>query len=270
MKLSQLTSVRQFLMLATVFFILASNVAYSQDSDSKSVDIPKLQEEVAKGSSSAMNRLGIAYSRGQGGLSVDHTAAFELFLKAAKLGNPVAMLNVGIGYESGKGVTKDTNEAIAWYKKAEQAGNAKAKEKLEKLSANNAVATQSSAPVSTPGDSSNPCLEDYKAKRIIIEVAKVNSGFREFYVSNYQRLNSISSIELEFEKIADIYIEKGLITKEQRISTKKLTSVRDANNAAVKGDQAFTDFMERIMSQGLKNTKLCKVQINKVMQGTNK
>lgn len=44
--------------------------------------------------------------------------AFELFLKAATLGESAAQHNIGYFYEVGEGVAKDINKALYWYKKA--------------------------------------------------------------------------------------------------------------------------------------------------------
>ena len=49
-----------------------------------------------------------------------HKDAFELYRKAAKLGCTDAMFCVGVCYELGKGVKKNSREAISWYSAAER------------------------------------------------------------------------------------------------------------------------------------------------------
>ena len=44
--------------------------------------------------------------------------AFELFLKAAQLGEAAAQHNVGYLYDEGVGIGKDLQKALYWYKKA--------------------------------------------------------------------------------------------------------------------------------------------------------
>lgn len=50
-------------------------------------------------------------------------SAFSLFLKAAKLGDPGAQLNVGHFYETGEGVRKNVAKALYWYKSAWRSGH---------------------------------------------------------------------------------------------------------------------------------------------------
>ncbi len=69
-----------------------------------------------------------AYSNG------DYFEAFQYYEKAAKEdGNVSAMVAIGRLYEKGQGVSKDINEAINWYRKAANKGNALAKSKLNEL-----------------------------------------------------------------------------------------------------------------------------------------
>ena len=66
-----------------------------------------------------MCNLGYAYAQGQGGLTKDETKAVEWYRKAAEAGEARAMYNLGKCYEDGKGgLTKDTYKAVEWYQKA--------------------------------------------------------------------------------------------------------------------------------------------------------
>jgi len=61
----------------------------------------------------SMNNLGNIYFFGHGGLQ-DRARAFDLYVRAAKAGNPVATWNVSIAYNAGDGVSADPVEAEKW------------------------------------------------------------------------------------------------------------------------------------------------------------
>src|SRR5271154_4138472 len=56
----------------------------------------------------------------------DYQRSFDLFLKAAEVGNSDAMYNVGMQYDNGQGVHQDTQQAMAWYQKAAALGDSNA------------------------------------------------------------------------------------------------------------------------------------------------
>ena len=51
---------------------------------------------------------------------------FELYKKAAELGDELAMCNLGYCFEKGTGCLEDEEEAFYWYKKSAEAGNSRA------------------------------------------------------------------------------------------------------------------------------------------------
>ena len=55
---------------------------------------------------------------------------FDLYMKAAELGNAEAMCEVGDCYYFGNGVDKDYNKALIWYKKSADQGYAEAQYKI--------------------------------------------------------------------------------------------------------------------------------------------
>ena len=59
--------------------------------------------------------------------------AFELFRKAAKLGNSCAQFNVALTYEYGDGTKKNMDEAIYWYKISAKKGNEGAQSRLKEI-----------------------------------------------------------------------------------------------------------------------------------------
>jgi len=67
----------------------------------------------------AFTQLGVMYnSDGSLGVPEDHAMAARYFLKAAQAGDAQAMDNIGVMYSQGKGVPKDIDEAVRWWRKA--------------------------------------------------------------------------------------------------------------------------------------------------------
>jgi hypothetical protein len=67
--------------------------------------------------------LGFMYEKGNG-VTKDYNEAVKWYLKAADQGNAYGQCNLGVMYENGKGVTKDYYEAVKWYRKSADQGNA--------------------------------------------------------------------------------------------------------------------------------------------------
>lgn len=78
-------------------------------------------------SSEMLNRGVMYYDKGSEALSyADYAEALKWFNKAADLGNANAMYNIGLLYHEGNGVVKNPAEAEKWYKKAADRGNVSA------------------------------------------------------------------------------------------------------------------------------------------------
>jgi TPR repeat protein len=69
------------------------------------------------------------YANGQG-VNPDYNEAIKWYRKAAEQGNAPAQFNLGVNYENGQGVNQDYNEAVKWYRKAAEQGNATAQSNL--------------------------------------------------------------------------------------------------------------------------------------------
>jgi len=76
----------------------------------------------AKNNPASMNGLGYCYQYGIG-VEKNINEAVAWYRKAADAGNVDAMLNIGSRYMNGIDVRKDMREALAWYRKAADAGN---------------------------------------------------------------------------------------------------------------------------------------------------
>ena len=72
----------------------------------------------------AMNEKGDDYYFGRKGVSEDLQQAVSWYRKAAEVGNAAGMDNLGRMYKSGQGVDKDYNQAATWFRKAAEAGDA--------------------------------------------------------------------------------------------------------------------------------------------------
>ncbi|SFX40504.1 tetratricopeptide repeat protein [Ruminococcus sp. XPD3002] len=69
----------------------------------------------------AQSFLGDMYYYGQG-VQEDYAEAAKLYRKAAELGNAYAQYSLGWMFDTGKGVTEDCAEAIEWYRKSAAQG----------------------------------------------------------------------------------------------------------------------------------------------------
>ena len=65
----------------------------------------------------AMNNIGLMFYEGNG-VEQDYARAMEWFKKAAELGFPEAMTAIGWMFEKGNGVEQDYDKAVEWYEKA--------------------------------------------------------------------------------------------------------------------------------------------------------
>ena len=80
----------------------------------------------------AQYNLGVCYETGRG-VEQDIKKAVELFRKAADQGHAMAQYNLGHCYRTGEGVEKDIKKAAEWYRKAADQGYEPAKATLKKL-----------------------------------------------------------------------------------------------------------------------------------------
>lgn len=60
----------------------------------------------------------------------DYTEAAKLYRLAADQGTPVAQSNLGLMYQSGRGVPRSYPEAVMWFRRAADQGDAEAQSNL--------------------------------------------------------------------------------------------------------------------------------------------
>eukprot|EP00729_Bicosta_minor_P007502 gene7502-biopygen19925 len=77
----------------------------------------------------AQSNLGLMYDTGRG-VKQDHVEAVKWYRKAAEAGNAAAQYNLGCLYDTGKGVEQDHVEAAKWFRRAAEAGDAMAQNNL--------------------------------------------------------------------------------------------------------------------------------------------
>ena len=91
-----------------------------------------------KGSSNALNTLGLIYKNGLG-VDENYDKAMSYFEESAEKENMLAMQNIGDMYRYGLGVDKDYSEAYSWYLKSMEAGNMELTDDLDYLYRNDLV-----------------------------------------------------------------------------------------------------------------------------------
>ena len=76
--------------------------------------------------------MGVMYAEGDG-VAKDLEEAIKWWRKAADQGDANAQFNLGWAYSNGEGVAKDSEEAAEWFRKAAEQGHAGAQRALKKL-----------------------------------------------------------------------------------------------------------------------------------------
>lgn len=79
-----------------------------------------------EGDEVAMHSAADILAYGYGGVPVDDSRAFALYLEAAQMGNVHSMNNVGVMYFSGRGTQQDYGQAVQWFTQAAENGNSQA------------------------------------------------------------------------------------------------------------------------------------------------
>ena len=88
-------------------------------------DQAELRAKAGKGDADAQFTLGVKYEKGEG-VAKDSVEAVKWFLKAADQGLVRSQLTLGLLYACGYDVKKDSAEAVKWYRKAAEQGDADA------------------------------------------------------------------------------------------------------------------------------------------------
>ena len=109
---------KKFLLLLSLVasLALAENLVF--------LTIPQLTEKAEQGDAMAQTMLGTAYHLGQQKepLEKDYAKALYWYKKAAEQNQPIALYQLGVMYEFGRGVEKNGKEAFKWYLKSAERG----------------------------------------------------------------------------------------------------------------------------------------------------
>ncbi|MDB4723205.1 sel1 repeat family protein [Akkermansiaceae bacterium] len=91
-------------------------------------DIYRIGTDAMRGKVANVN--GSEYRYGYAPIEKDAEEAVKWYRKAADQGNATAQYNLGLSYDYGEGVEKDAEEAVKWYRKAADQGIAAAQKNL--------------------------------------------------------------------------------------------------------------------------------------------
>ena len=95
--------------------------------------VARMRRNVEKGVPEAINDLGLAYRKGEEGLSINPRKAVKLFKRAVEAGNVDAMVSLGSMYIEGEGVKQDKEKAMQLFQMASDRGNARAQNNIGTL-----------------------------------------------------------------------------------------------------------------------------------------
>ena len=82
--------------------------------------------------------VGYFFEKGKG-VSKDEKEALKWYTKAAEQGDAYSQWRLGYFFEEGKGVPKDEKEALKWYTKAAEQGHAESTQKTKFINEKKAV-----------------------------------------------------------------------------------------------------------------------------------
>ncbi len=126
-------SLDQFLHL--IEYILSSEKGF-EDRLARQIAIEALKNHSNKMASEILSKYETSWNYQDGKrayLQGDYTTALEKFEPLAESGHAESQYYLGMIYEEGRGVSKDTKAAIKWYLKAVQQGNRDAHTRLERI-----------------------------------------------------------------------------------------------------------------------------------------
>jgi len=113
-------------------------LAQSIAKDDDSILAETLHAEADKGNARAQYNLGMMYISGRG-VTQDDAQAIAWWRKAAERGDADAEYSLGRMYTGGRGIAKDRDQAVAWYRKAADQGHGGAQEMLNEMEATGSI-----------------------------------------------------------------------------------------------------------------------------------
>src|SRR2546422_724089 len=108
MNANRLILLQAFLCLNAVFQLPA------QQSEADRKLLAEIRTKAEKGDAQSQFELGAAFHFGSFGVAKDSVEAVKWYRKAAEQNHAIAQHNLGVYYETGRGVGKDFVEAVRW------------------------------------------------------------------------------------------------------------------------------------------------------------
>ncbi|MFZ0820164.1 MAG: toll/interleukin-1 receptor domain-containing protein [Candidatus Acidiferrales bacterium] len=105
-----------------LYFSRKSAMPQQNRMDWSNQDLASVQSAARNGNAGAESEIGYRYYFGQGGVGQDYSQALTWFRKSAEQGNAAGENGLGVIYLNGAGVPKDYAQALVWYRKAADQG----------------------------------------------------------------------------------------------------------------------------------------------------
>jgi TPR repeat protein len=109
--------------IGIVALLVAAGVSPGARGDDAAIPpvVERLQTLAARGDSDAALQLGVIYDTGKG-VGQDFGRAMQWYRQAAVAGNAFAAFDLGALYDAGRGAARDAGEALHWYRFAAERG----------------------------------------------------------------------------------------------------------------------------------------------------
>ena len=105
----------------TILVLLAAAFTGSAE-EQRDKDVEDVRRRAGQGEAEAQYNLGLMYQTGRG-VKQDDAEAVRLYRRAADQGHTGAQNNLGWMYANGLGVKRDNAEAVKWYRSAADQGH---------------------------------------------------------------------------------------------------------------------------------------------------
>jgi TPR repeat protein len=101
--------------LASLFF---SQTLHAKQSEADASHLAEIRAKAEQGDATAQSKIGDAFLSGMFGVTQDYVEAVKWYRKAAEQGQAAGQCSLGICYQGGLGVAKNEEEAVKLYRKA--------------------------------------------------------------------------------------------------------------------------------------------------------
>ncbi|CAL1613258.1 unnamed protein product [Knipowitschia caucasica] len=175
--------------------------------------------------------------------SDNYEEAFTCFLAAAHLGYPKAQFNIGVCYEKGRGVSRDLEKAIHYYRQAAANGHAQAQYRCAKLLLSSRTHLS---------DDELKTATDLLEKAFAAGITKDNTALL-FLGQCYRKGLGVPQ---NLNKAVDFYIQATKVDNKQERSLKQSNSHKDTNTQDVllRSIRSAPCFQRPLLSLGISHS----------------